>query len=120
MLLSAVALVSIAVLSARVPLSAEGVSGHTLLWILPDADGSQRLQIGVESQEFVSAGYRLVISTDGGGVLHARPINLDPKTSWIGSMAVPPDVSRIDVRLTRDGVGGTYRSVHLVVGDEQA
>lgn len=119
-LLSAIALVAVTIGAARVPLTVEGVAGHTLLWILPDEESPQRLQIGVESQEFSSTDYRLLVSTEDGSVIHNHAIGLEPKEAWQGSISVPPDVRRVEATLYRDGVPGSYRRVHLVVGQDPA
>ena len=113
------ALVSIAVMSARVPLGAEGVSGHTLLWILPDADDPQHFEIGVANKEFEPTDYRLVV-TAGDDLVHSRAISLAPNRGWRGSIPVPLGAERIEARLFREGASDAYRRVHLVVHDETA
>jgi uncharacterized membrane protein len=48
---------------ARSPTATEGLSGYTLLWVQPAAP--DRLQIGVQNQEFTSTSYRLELESGG-------------------------------------------------------
>jgi hypothetical protein len=115
----AVGLVAVSVLAARVPLAAQGVTGHTLLWILPEADDSRKLQLGIESQEFSAVDFRLLIATETGAVLHESAIDLNPKETWQATMTIPTNVERVEARLFRPGTTSAYRSVYLVVDEGQ-
>jgi uncharacterized membrane protein len=89
-LLSLAGLVVVTTLGiARIPAPAQEAQGYSLLWMLPDQGRRQVVRIGISSQEFAVARYRLQIKQDGRIVQEWTPLELKPGTQWDTTVRLP-------------------------------
>ena len=107
---------------ARLPMPPKGVSGYTLLWMLPAGDGNtDDYRLGVNSMEFSPASYRLQVVQDGQVVRNWPEIQLAPGDSWEIQMVLPSDragAGSVEAMLYRlDNPDVVYRQVKLQRGD---
>jgi hypothetical protein len=83
----AVVCVVAAIVFARIPLSARGVSGYTQLWLLPDGGG---VQVGVASSELETTQYRIDLLEDGQVLRSWDDVTLQPNDEWVRTVQTPP------------------------------
>ncbi len=107
-----------AVSLARVPSSAAGLEGYTVLWILPtDVADPPGVRIGITSVEFTPARYRLLITVDGRPMREWDGISLAPGEKWeavvpLSAQAAGP--GKIEATLYRlDNPNVVYRQVSI-------
>ncbi len=107
-----------AIYLARMPTPPSGVSGYTLLWMIPANDGDwSNFRVGVDSKEFTPTSYRLQVTVDGQAVKEWPELNLAPGDSWQTSIelqatqAVSGSVEAVLYRL--DSPDAVYRHVKL-------
>jgi Protein of unknown function (DUF1616) len=66
---------------ARTPLPAQGVSGYTMLSLLPRVDASDSVRVAVTSAELRTTSYRLEVRA-GGQLALERQLTLAPGAQW--------------------------------------
>lgn len=72
---------------ARAPAPQQGLEGYTVLWIQP-ADTPDRVRLGVNSEEFATTKYQLLIEVND--VIREGPtFELEPGESWEGFLRLP-------------------------------
>jgi uncharacterized membrane protein len=111
----AVAIVAVAVWTARTPAPQKGLQGYTMLWILPDAAGQHGVRLGVRSKEFDTTNYRLRVQVNDGTVREWPSIQLAPNEQWEETIELPldqVDAGEVEAALYRlDRPGSVYRYV---------
>jgi hypothetical protein len=111
----AVAVVAASLLAARQPASASGVSGYTLLWLLP-APGpvGREVKLGITSGEFEPTHYILELKADSRVVQTWPEIDLAPGANWTGLAMMPVGSQQVEADLYRaDAPKNIYRYVLL-------
>ncbi len=106
---------------ARVPSSPTGLAGYTVLWILPtDPADPPGARIGITSEEFTPARYRLLVTVDGRPVREWAAISLEPGEKWEAIVPVSAQAAgpgKIEATLYRlDNPNVVYRQVSLWQG----
>lgn len=84
----AVGVAGIAVKTAQTPTSPQGLTGYTLLWMLP-ADDSSRLALGISNQEFAPTAYKLQVKVDQQLAQEWSNLRLAVNGRWAAELAVP-------------------------------
>ncbi len=103
---------------ARMPTPPQGVTGYTLLWMIPAGDGNANdYRLGVNSMEFSAASYRLQVTLDGKVIYEWPELQLAPGESWEAPIALQADrapAGSVEATLYRlDNPGVVYRHVKL-------
>jgi uncharacterized membrane protein len=100
---------------ARVAAVTEPTPAFSELWLVPNANGSSNVQVGVRSSEHAST--RNVVELRSGPTLVGRwDFRLDPGATWRMSVPIasPPTFDRpLEARLILPGISDPYRSVIL-------
>ena len=79
----AVLVTGAAIKLAQMPSPPDGVSGYTLLWMIPvDGETADHLRLGVNSMEFDTIAYRLQLIVDGQVMYEWPELRLAPGESW--------------------------------------
>ena len=101
---------------ARTPLHAEHIEGATALWLVPSAEGSETIRIGVTSAELGPVAYRLKVKQSGRITLQRR-FRLAPGERWQASVVVATTAARslFQATLYRGAQKAPYRRVSLVL-----
>jgi hypothetical protein len=104
------------------PTPPSGVSGYTLLWMVPAGDGNANdFRLGVNSQEFEAATYRLQVNVGGRPLREWPELKLAPGDSWESPIGLPSDragAGSVEAVLYRsDDPGTVYRRVELRLGE---
>ena len=116
-------LVAIAAIGlARMPTPPKGVTGYTLLWMIPAGDGNANdYRLGVNSNEFSAGSYRLQLMLDGQVLREWPALQLAPGESWEIQIELPSDrvgVGSVEAKLYRlDNPDVVYRQVKLQRGN---
>lgn len=84
----AVGVAGIAVKTAQTPTSPQGLTGYTLLWMLP-ADDTSRLALGISNQEFAPTAYKLQVKVDDQLAQEWPSLLLGVNGRWAAELAVP-------------------------------
>lgn len=84
----AVGVAGIAVKTAQTPITPQGLTGYTLLWMLPAADTS-RLALGISNQEFAPTAYKLQVKVDKQLAQEWPSLLLGVNGRWAAELAVP-------------------------------
>lgn len=118
----AVLVTAVAVGLARMPTPPSGVSGYTLLWMIPAGDGNTNdYRLGVNSLEFSATTYRLQVTVDGQTAYDWPDLRLAPGGSWETPIALPSDragVVPVEAMLYRlDNPDVVYRWIKLQHGE---
>jgi uncharacterized membrane protein len=103
---------------ARMPTPPKGVTGYTLLWMIPAGNGNANdYRLGVNSMEFSPASYRLQVLLDGQVIREWPEIQLAPGKSWEIWIVLQADrvgVGSVEATLYRlDNPDVVYRHVKL-------
>ena len=107
-----------AVALARAPRSATKVLGYTLLWLVPDGQNANVVQLGLSSSELAVTQYRLLLTLDGGRTRNEQDITLAPVEKWERRVVLPSgpdqgDVEAVLYRVNVPGAGAVYRRALL-------
>lgn len=103
---------------ARTPAAPDHYAGYTMLWMVPSPDGAaNRLQVGIDSKEFVPTQYKLELLVDAEVAQEWNEISLAPNQQWQASLAFNGDGlggETLEANLYRlDMPGEVYRHVLL-------
>lgn len=114
----AVVIGSVAIGIARQPSPPNGVSGYTLLWMVPTGDeNAGNYQLGFTSHEFVGVTYHLQVTIDGRVAWDWPELKLAPGETWTSPIALENDrvgTGSIEAVLYRlDNPSVVYRQVKL-------
>jgi hypothetical protein len=118
----AILVVAAAIGLSRMPTPPQGVTGYTLLWMIPAGDGNANdYRLGVNSMEFSPAAYRLQLILDGQILREWPELQLAPGESWEIQLVLPDDrggAGSVEATLYRmDNPDVVYRHVKLQRGD---
>jgi uncharacterized membrane protein len=106
---------SLALGIAGVAAVTEPTPAFSELWLVPNADGSRNVEVGVRSSEHATR--RNVVELRSGPTLVGRwDFRLDPGATWRMSVPIasPPTFDRpLEARLILPGISDPYRSVVL-------
>jgi hypothetical protein len=107
-----------AVTLARAPRPATKVLGYTLLWLVPDKQDANIVQLGLSSSELSVTQYRLMLTLDGGRTRSEQDITLAPGEKWERRVVLPSGPERGDIeavlyRVNVPGAGAVYRRAVL-------
>jgi uncharacterized membrane protein len=106
----------------QLPVSPNGVSGYTVLWMIPAGDGNPSdFRLGVNSDEFTATTYRLQVTANGHTLREWPELKLAPGDSWEASITLssdPTSVGPVEAFLYRsDDPATIYRQVKLQLGE---
>jgi uncharacterized membrane protein len=118
----AILVVAAAIGLARMPTPPRGVSGYTLVWMIPAGDGNiNDYRLGVSSMEFSSVSYRLQVLLDGQVIREWPELRLASGESWETSVELQSNqagAGSVEAMLYRlDNPDVVYRHVKLQRGE---
>jgi uncharacterized membrane protein len=107
---------------ARMPTPPKGVSGYTLLWMIPAADGNANdYRLGVNSMEFSTTAFRLEVMVDNQVIREWPDLKFAPGESWETSIVLQDNragAGSVEAMLYRlDNPDVIYRQVKLQRGE---
>jgi uncharacterized membrane protein len=122
LLIAALLVAGVAINVAQRPAPAAAYEGYTLLWMLPDyttsvAGGGQRVELGIDSKEFMATTFALRIKVDDELAHEWSSITLTPNQQWQAAFALTQAQAQsnsVYAELYRQDVPDTiYRRVNL-------
>lgn len=87
----AVVITGLAFSTARTVTPMQSFQGYTMLWLVPTAEnnGTQRLQLGVDSKELAPTQYKLQLKVNDQLAQEWPQLNLMSNQQWLASVEVP-------------------------------